>query len=88
MTQKELDKVLSAQGITKVFSLACSEMQFGVLGDEFNPNIHEAMFQMPLTEGAKPNSLGQIITVGYMFKQRVLRPCMAGVYMKESETKE
>ena len=78
MTQKELDKVLSAQGITK----------FGVLGDEFNPNIHEAMFQMPLTEGAKPNSLGQIITVGYMFKQRVLRPCKAGVYMKESETKE
>ena len=43
---------------------------------------------MPLTEGAKPNSLGQIITAGYMFKQRVLRPCKAGVYMKAEEKTE
>lgn len=56
-----------------------------MLGEEFNPHIHEAMFQMPLTEGAKPNTLGQIINTGYMFKERVLRPCKAGVYMKEGK---
>lgn len=53
------------------------------MGEVFDPNIHEAMFQMPLTEGAEPNTLGQIINTGYMFKQRVLRPCKAGVYMKK-----
>ena len=43
------------------------------------------MFQMELTEGAKPNTLGQIINTGYMFKERVLRPCKAGVYVKEKK---
>lgn len=88
MTQKELDKVLNAQGITKVGDFLSNHPQYGVVGDDFNPNIHEAMFQMPLTEGAKPNSLGQIITAGYMFKQRVLRPCKAGVFMKAEENKQ
>lgn len=54
-----------------------------MIGETFNPHIHEAMFQMPLTEGAEPNTLGQIINSGYMFKERVLRPCKAGVYMKK-----
>ena len=40
---------------------------------------------MELTEGAKPNTLGQIINTGYMFKERVLRPCKAGVYVKEKK---
>ncbi|KAK8830029.1 hypothetical protein WA556_000672 [Blastocystis sp. ATCC 50177/Nand II] len=75
MTQKELEKVLGAQGIK----------QYGAIGEEFNPHIHEAMFQMELTEGAKPNTLGQIINTGYMFKERVLRPCKAGVYVKEKK---
>ena len=60
-----------------------SHFQYGAIGETFDPNIHEAMFQMPLTEGAEPNTLGQIINTGYMFKQRVLRPCKAGVYMKK-----
>lgn len=49
----------------------------------FNPNVHEAMFQIPWKEGVEPNILGQIVTAGYMFKERVLRPCKAGVYTKK-----
>ena len=49
----------------------------------FNPHIHEAMFQMPLTEGAESITSVQIINSGYRFKERVLRPCEAGVYMKK-----
>lgn len=53
------------------------------MGEKFDPHVHEAMFQMPLKEGAEPNTLGQIVTAGYMFKERVLRPCKAGVYTKK-----
>ena len=83
MTQKELEKVLGAQGIKKVRELWLLCVQFGEVGEAFNPHVHEAMFQMPLKEGAEPNTLGQIVTAGYMFKERVLRPCKAGVYMKK-----
>ncbi|KAK8789803.1 hypothetical protein WA158_006583 [Blastocystis sp. Blastoise] len=73
MTQQELTKVLGSQGIVK----------FGVEGDAFNPNVHEAMFNIPYTEGAKENSIGQVITTGYMFKDRVMRPCKAGIIGKK-----
>lgn len=53
--------------------------QYGALGDVFNPSVHEAMFQMPTTDAASHNTLGQIINHGYMYKTRVLRPCKAGV---------
>ena len=53
------------------------------MGEKFDPHVHEAMFQIPLKEGAEPNTLGQIVTAGYMFKERVLRPCKAGVYTKK-----
>ena len=53
------------------------------MGEKFDPHVHEAMFQMPLKEGAEPNTLGQIVTAGYMFKERVLRPCKAGVHTKK-----
>ncbi len=68
MTNTELRKVFNANGIT----------EFGEVGDEFNPHKHEAMFQMPSDGTLKPNTIGQLLKSGYMFKDRVLRPAQCG----------
>ena len=74
MTDKELTKALGTEGIVK----------YGKEGDAFNPNIHEAMFNIPYQEGMAENTIGQVITTGYFYKERVLRPCKAGVIGKKN----
>lgn len=68
MTEKDLLKVFAGNGIEK----------FGEVGDIFDPDRFDAMFQYedPNMEGGK---VGQVITEGYLFKDRVLRPCQVGV---------
>ena len=68
MTENNLQNFLN-NGIVK----------FGEVGDEFDPAIHEAMFQIPDPDAA-PNTIGQMVSVGYMFKDCVLRPAQAGTY--------
>jgi len=67
MTEKELLKVFTSTGIAK----------FGVVGDEFDPNKHEAMFEYE-DPNLEPGSIGQVISAGYLFKDRVLRPAQVG----------
>ena len=67
MTEKELMKVLASQGIEK----------FGAVGDVFDPNKYEAMFEYE-DPALEPGSVGQVITPGYLFKDRVLRPSQVG----------
>jgi molecular chaperone GrpE len=71
MTEKELLKVLKSTGIEK----------FGVVGDEFDPNRHEAMFEYE-DSNLTPGSIGQVISAGYLFKDRVLRPAQVGFIKK------
>jgi len=57
------------------------------VGDEFNPNIHEAMDteyhpEQPL------NTIIKITKTGYKFKDRVLRPAFVIINMKPEEEKE
>ncbi|THD24408.1 GrpE protein mitochondrial [Fasciola hepatica] len=49
-------------------------------GDLFDPNIHEAVFQAPLQEGKKPNTVAVVTKVGYKLHQRTLRPAYVGVF--------
>jgi molecular chaperone GrpE len=72
MTETNLQKTFKNNGIIK----------FGELGDEFDPAIHEAMFQIP-DPNATPNTIGQLLSCGYMFKDRVLRPAQVGTYKGE-----
>jgi molecular chaperone GrpE len=72
MTEKELMKVLNAQGIER----------FGEVGEQFDPNKYEAMFEYE-DNNLEPGSVGQVITVGYTFKDRVLRPSQVG-YVKKT----
>ena len=54
----------------------CSH-QFGSIGDKFDPHIHEALFEFP-DPSKEPGTIGEIVKVGYMFKDRVLRRAQAG----------
>ena len=69
MTEINLQKTFVNHGIVK----------FGEIGDEFDPAIHEAMFQIPDPD-ATPDTIGQLLSCGYKFKDRVLRPAQVGTY--------
>lgn len=47
-------------------------------GERFDPNFHQAMFEVPNTEVAN-NTVVQVMQTGYVIGDRVLRPAMVGV---------
>ena len=48
------------------------------MGERFDPNFHQAMFEVPDEE--KPNnSVAEVVQEGYTIGDRVLRPAMVGV---------
>ncbi|EGG08029.1 uncharacterized protein MELLADRAFT_85253 [Melampsora larici-populina 98AG31] len=67
-TKTLLEKTLSRFGVTP----------FDPTGEKFDPNKHEAMFQAPVP-GKDPNSVLSCSKVGWMLRDRVLRPAQVGV---------
>ena len=68
LTERELLKVLEKHGVRK----------FDPLGEKFDPNLHQAMFEMP--DPARPaGTVAQVVQPGYMIGERVLRPALVGV---------
>lgn len=47
-------------------------------GQKFDPNFHQAMFEVPNTE-VPSNTVVQVVQAGYVIGERVLRPAMVGV---------
>ncbi|KAG9306664.1 hypothetical protein G9A89_004211 [Geosiphon pyriformis] len=73
MTEKELVKTLKQHGVE----------QMNPLGQKFDPNLHEAMFQASV----KDKEVGSVFSVqklGYTLNGRVIRPSQVGV-VKASE---
>ena len=68
LTERELAKVLERNGVKK----------FSPQGEKFDPNLHQAMYEVPGTDAA-PGSVAQVIQAGYMLGERVLRPAMVAV---------
>ena len=68
LTERELLKVLERNGVRK----------FSPLGEKFDPNLHQAMYEVPDSDAA-PGSVAQVIQAGYMLGDRVLRPAMVAV---------
>ena len=68
MTERELLKALGNAGVKK----------FNPQGEKFDPNHHQAMYEIPDTESPN-NSVQQVVQEGYMIGERVLRPAMVGV---------
>jgi molecular chaperone GrpE len=68
LTERELLKVLEKHGVKK----------FEPLGEKFDPNLHQAMFEIP--DASRPaGTVAQVVQPGYMIGERVLRPALVAI---------
>ena len=68
LTERELLKVLEKHGVKK----------FEPLGEKFDPNLHQAMFELP--DASRPaGTVAQVVQPGYMIGERMLRPALVAV---------
>jgi molecular chaperone GrpE len=68
LTERELLKALEKNGVKK----------FSPQGEKFDPNVHQAMFEMESVDVAAGH-VAQVIQAGYMIGERVLRPALVAV---------
>jgi molecular chaperone GrpE len=52
--------------------------KFEPMGEKFDPNLHQAMFQVEDTSRAA-GTVAQVVQPGYMIGDRVLRPALVAV---------
>lgn len=69
LTMRELISVFKKHGIEPISP---------EVGDRFNPQLHEAMFEAPLP-GTKAGEIIQVEADGFMLHDRLLRPARVGV---------
>lgn len=69
LTMRELLNVFKKHGI---------EIIAPEVGEPFDPKIHEAMFEAPVPN-TKSGSIIQVMNVGFMIHDRLLRPAQVGV---------
>lgn len=69
LTLRELLSVFSKHGI---------EVIAPEVGDKFDPNLHEAMFEAPVP-GTAAGEIIQVSAEGFMLHDRMLRPAQVGV---------
>ena len=70
-TQRELEKVFAANGITRIAAVDLP----------LDPHQHQAMLEVPSAD-AEPGTIVQELQSGYMIKDRLLRPAMVAVAKK------
>lgn len=68
MTEDGLNKAFAKNGLVK----------FGNIGEKFDPNVHMALFEYPDPAGS-PGHIGQVMKVGFMLNDRVIRSAEVGV---------
>ncbi len=68
LTERELLNGLEKNGVKKLEPK----------GEKFDPNFHQAMFEVPNTE-VPNNTVMEVVQVGFVIGERVLRPAMVGV---------
>lgn len=69
LTLRELQNVFAKHGITLITP---------AIGDSFDPQHHQAMFEAPVA-GTKAGSIIQVMTEGFLLHDRLLRPAQVGV---------
>ena len=72
LTERELLKTLEKNGVKN------GVKQFSPIGEKFDPNVHQAMYEIP-TSDLPPGQVAEVIQAGYMIGERVLRPAMVAV---------
>ncbi|SCX05897.1 HSP-70 cofactor [Agrobacterium sp. DSM 25558] len=68
MTERSMLSALERHGVRKM----------NVEGEKFDPNFHQAMFEIPNT-AVPNNTVVQVVQAGFTIGDRVLRPAMVGV---------
>lgn len=68
MTDRSMLSALERHGVKKL----------DVMGKKFDPNFHQAMFEIPDTETPN-NTVVKVVQDGYVIGTRMLRPAMVGV---------
>ncbi|MEY4982140.1 MAG: nucleotide exchange factor GrpE [Pseudomonadota bacterium] len=69
LTLRELTNVMTKHGVKPITPQ---------VGDMFDPQSHEAMFEAPVP-GTKAGQIIQVMTEGFMLHDRLLRPAQVGV---------
>ncbi|MFK7939598.1 MAG: nucleotide exchange factor GrpE [Roseovarius sp.] len=69
LTMRELRNVFGKHGMTVISP---------EVGDKFDPQLHEAMFEAPLP-GTNAGDIIQVSAEGFMLHDRILRPAQVGV---------
>ena len=68
MTERSMLSALERHGVR----------QIEPVGQKFDPNFHQAMFEIPNPE-VPNNTVVQVVQAGFVIGERVLRPAMVGV---------
>ena len=68
MTGRELANIFERNGITRI----------DPKGEIFDPNSHQAMFEMPNPE-VPAGTIMEVIATGFSIESRILRPAMVGI---------
>lgn len=69
LTLRELTNVLTKHGVQPISPAP---------GDQFDPQLHQAMFEAPVP-GTKAGQIIQVMTEGFLLHDRLLRPAQVGV---------
>ncbi|PVH28358.1 nucleotide exchange factor GrpE [Pararhodobacter oceanensis] len=69
LTLRELVNIFARHGIEKLAP---------EIGEEFDPHLHEAMFEAPVPD-TKAGQIIQVLNVGFRLHEQLLRPAQVGV---------
>jgi molecular chaperone GrpE len=69
MTERSLHGVMEKQRVRRIAPQK---------GDRFDPNLHQAMFEVPTAE-LPPGTVAEVMQAGYVLADRLLRPALVGV---------
>ncbi len=76
LTETELLRVLERVGVKK---------NEPTIGDKFDPNFHQAMFELD-HEDIPKGHIAQVMQIGYTHHNRLLRPAMVGISKGKEKT--
>ena len=52
----------------------------GAVGDAFDPDLHEALTSVPVTDGAAAGTIASVFEAGFVHGERLVRPARVVVY--------
>ena len=73
MTDGILMKILEKEGVKR----------YDPSGDSFDPNLHDALFEVPPSGDAKPGTVAVVVKKGYLMHDRAVRAAEVGVVKGE-----